>query len=730
MLSLEVASATKEESLNGTPGPCTDGHWTKTTSASQIAIGSNGNGAEHNKEDQQQQPPLRQQQHANLDEEEKKDWIRALYLGAGLFLVLFPFWLLDSLKDPLLSRLTRNLERHQPTAKLVSVVTTLVMVCVLEYISHERRTAQQLRKQRQKQREKRDQKKWARQTTALSSSLYPVTFFQPSERSADDVLDGGGRWTRMPVHDDHNDDDVVLWESKSGVPSTIFASIGIPYCIAFGFMAYLLQFHALATTQKALTTTTTTTTTTTLDSTTNTTTLPLPPVVDISSSSSAGLSFWHVLGYVLFAAIESYGSLAVAAFWSFTNSTLSLEEAETFYGPIIAMAQLGAIGGSTLVATTQYNHVTLIVLACLFMVLHIVVMYLYTLRYKPSSSSSSLTHAPLSLSLLPPKPRQRPGVAMGRPTPMQEQRLTWRGREPTTNTMTMLERLPWLTGIYTILQHNYVLLILGASCLYDVSLTCLNYQMTLLGWDRHGGAEEEYWNDSNGDSSSSNNDASSAFTRFMGRYGQLVNLSSLLLSSLVFPWLMKHVGLRYTLRLFPTLLLLINLIAFVALPGNLLVLFVGLSLLKAMMYSIHDPSTEILYLPTAPAIQFQAKFWIDVVGARIAKAFGSTINTLSGSVHRSIRLASAPSLCTALGLWWICYRVGNQFEDLIQSGHIVGETTAAVGSNINGGGEEEQASLLSAEDYYYDDDDESEESEAEILFVPISPSELAANRFG
>lgn len=44
-------------------------------------------------------------------------------------------------------------------------------------------------------------------------------------------------------------------------------------------------------------------------------------------------------------AIESYGSLAVALFWAFTNATVDLEGAKASYGLIIAGAQIGAIIG-------------------------------------------------------------------------------------------------------------------------------------------------------------------------------------------------------------------------------------------------------------------------------------------------------------------------------------------------------------------------------------------------
>lgn len=63
-----------------------------------------------------------------------------------------------------------------------------------------------------------------------------------------------------------------------------------------------------------------------------------------------GLANWdgrpaRIVGWVSFVAIESYGSLAVALFWAFTNATVNLESAQASYGLVIAGAQIGAIMG-------------------------------------------------------------------------------------------------------------------------------------------------------------------------------------------------------------------------------------------------------------------------------------------------------------------------------------------------------------------------------------------------
>ena len=55
----------------------------------------------------------------------------------------------------------------------------------------------------------------------------------------------------------------------------------------------------------------------------------------------------RLLGWVCYFVIESYGSLMVSLFWSFTNSIMNLEQAKGAYGLIISIAQIGAIVGST-----------------------------------------------------------------------------------------------------------------------------------------------------------------------------------------------------------------------------------------------------------------------------------------------------------------------------------------------------------------------------------------------
>jgi hypothetical protein len=51
----------------------------------------------------------------------------------------------------------------------------------------------------------------------------------------------------------------------------------------------------------------------------------------------------RLLGWASYLAIESYGSLTVAMFWAFTNSSVHLEGAKSVYGLILAGAQVRAV---------------------------------------------------------------------------------------------------------------------------------------------------------------------------------------------------------------------------------------------------------------------------------------------------------------------------------------------------------------------------------------------------
>ena len=208
-----------------------------------------------------------------------------------------------------------------------------------------------------------------------------------------------------------------------------------------------------------------------------------------------------------------------------------------------------------------------------------------------------------------------------------------------------------------------MLLLLGISTLYEVVLTVLDFEMKIIGRARYGadarGAEE--------------------FARLMGQFGVVVNTTSFLFSLLGFSYVVRRLGLPATLLVFPLLCVVATLVAYAA--PSLTSLFAMTALLKALTYSLNEPALEMLYLPTSTDIKFKAKAWIDVVGARSAKAAGSLINNavqnsdyLRGSLPQ---YGNVPTFVVSLVLLFVAVRMGMAFEQLLDSGDVVGDAPDA-----------------------------------------------------
>jgi ATP:ADP antiporter, AAA family len=151
---------------------------------------------------------------------------------------------------------------------------------------------------------------------------------------------------------------------------------------------------------------------------------------------------------------------------------------------------------------------------------------------------------------------------------------------------------------------------------------------------------------------------------------------ALLLSVFGFSFVVKRVGVKLTLLIFPFLLfagVIVN-----NLVSNMWVLFVVLSTLKAVTFSLNEPAKELLYMPTSEAIKFKAKAWIDVFGARCAKALGSYITNQSGGDLQKLRAVSEiPILVITLCYILLVWAIGVDFEWLIETKQEVGTSRSS-----------------------------------------------------
>ena len=412
------------------------------------------------------------------------------------------------------------------------------------------------------------------------------------------------------------------------------------------------------------------------------------PTIGLSNAQpSAG----RILGWLSYCSIESFGSVMVSLFWSFANSNFSLETAKASYGVMVACAQVGSITGPTIV--NRYAS-TIGVANCYLLGVGSMVMLQFTMVFYIRTYG---TH-------------DRNGVAPAAPK-------------------TKKSKAGVLEGLELFWKYNYIKGIFAISTLFMVEGTIIDYTMKFLARDYFAGLHpcERGMSCYNAKEMGMSHDATAAFTAFMGLFGQTTNTLSLLLSLFGTSAIIRYLGLRLTLLLFPTLCL--GIIICVRINPTLYVVFAAMMLLKACSYALNNPTKEILYQPTSPAVRYKAKSWIDIFGARGSKAAGSVVtNAFSDSAANLVANGSLVAMAVASFLIWNARYMGKTFDEYMASGFIVGEEED---ENLNDhvqlsgiDGEEEDTSCAIAED---DDDDaevkgneeheESKGSRADVAMV-------------
>ena len=352
----------------------------------------------------------------------------------------------------------------------------------------------------------------------------------------------------------------------------------------------------------------------------------------------------RVLGWVSYCGIESFGSVMVSLFWSFANSNFNIETAKASYGLLVATAQVGSILGPTLVnryaATIGVPKVYFCGAICMLLVQ--ASMYLYIQAYG-SEELKKKVDAEAEADAPPKKRKEKAGV---------------------------------LEGLHLFAKHNYVKGIFAISCLFMVEVIIVDYTMKVLARDHF---DEEHpcergascWDPVADEPVGLSTEATAAFTTFMGLFGQATNTLSFLMSLLGTAAVIRTLGLRLTLLLFPSLCLAV--IIMVRLYPSLYVVFAAMIILKANSYALNNPTKEMLYQPTAPNVKYKAKSWIDIFGARGSKAMGSVItNAFSDSAPHLIQNGSLVGMAVASFLIFNARFMGRKFDEYMESGYIVG----------------------------------------------------------
>ena len=337
------------------------------------------------------------------------------------------------------------------------------------------------------------------------------------------------------------------------------------------------------------------------------------------------------LGWGSYFAIESFGSICIPLFWSFTISTTSNESAKVGFPMIIAGAQIGAIGGSLL---NVYNYKIggiwpLIALAALmvFMVPFLITRFIRVVPKHLQYSSKETKE----IAQKQDKEGKKEGIIKA-----------------------------FTEGIQLLFTRSYLIGVLGISTLYEVVVTIIDYQMKAAGAQFFSTTQE--------------------FTTFVGWFGVATNSLAFLMALLGTSYLIKKMGLRFCLLLYPiTLAIAIvlfllgykfaGLSAFQLLAAVFTVNVLG----KGLSYAVNNPSKEMMYIPTSKEVKFKAKSWIETFGSRGSKAAGGAISKsiAKGGLDAVMVQGNIIGLAV-IGVWTMAALfVGNKNAELVKNNEIV-----------------------------------------------------------
>ena len=346
---------------------------------------------------------------------------------------------------------------------------------------------------------------------------------------------------------------------------------------------------------------------------------------DWYGNAALGKELLAGVGWVSYFAIESFGSLAVALFWSFTNSITTTESAKHGFSLIISCMQLGAIGGSLLLLTSEsIGALWPFILISSFFIFAVVGMIAYFMRVIPAAELVGNKAAAAT-------EKEKEGFFEG-----------------------------FFSGIVLLMTRPYLLGVLIVSTFYEIAMQIVEYQM-----NRQAAICPEY-------------ESETAFCWFEGMFGLGVNLIAFFVALLGTNYIIKRLGLRLSLLVYPiTFAIALAGLFFVFKTGAtgttlLWATFATMLVIKGMSYAFNNPVKEMMYIPTSKDAKFKSKGWVDMFGGRFAKATGARITNIYKQNIADLILYGTFFSYGLIGIWIIAaLYVGKKNQQLVHNGEII-----------------------------------------------------------
>jgi ATP:ADP antiporter, AAA family len=339
-----------------------------------------------------------------------------------------------------------------------------------------------------------------------------------------------------------------------------------------------------------------------------------------------GRSLLAAVGWISYFATESFGSLVIALFWSFTNSVTDSESAQRGFPVIIVLAQLGAIAGaSILLCSESVGTLWPLVLLTSLLTFLIMGMIWYFMRVIPASELVGNRAAKATES-------RKEGFIEG-----------------------------FVSGLVLLMTRPYLLGVLIISTIDSVAMSIIEYQM-----DRQVALSPCYASET-------------SFCWFQGMFGVSVNLLAFIIALVGTSFLIRVLGVRWSLLVYPVVFAVTLFVLFVffivgapTAAQLLWATFIAMMIFKGLSYAFNNPVKEIMYIPTSKDAKFKSKGWIDMFGSRFAKATGAQITGFYK--HHLAELMFYGSLFSfgMISIWILAaLYVGSKNEELVKTSSII-----------------------------------------------------------
>ena len=282
---------------------------------------------------------------------------------------------------------------------------------------------------------------------------------------------------------------------------------------------------------------------------------------------------YRLLGWSWYVFVEVYGSLLIALFWAYCTEVIDAEIAKRSFPLIVLLGQIGGMIGpqsTKLPAMLGFQTSAPLVAACGVGTLAAVLMiHLFATRLACNHASRDAV-PPADLK---PNAETQPG---------------------------------FLTGLKILVKDPYLLCIFAVIAIYEIVVTIFDFNFKRLVFITATGDQET--------------------AALLGNFGSAVNAVSFLCLACGISNIQRRLGMRVTLCAMPFIIGAMVL-AFNTSP-TLRVLFWIMVAGKAINYALNSPSIKQLYIPTSLDAKYKSQAWIEMFGARGAKAGGSGVNTL------------------------------------------------------------------------------------------------------